>query len=81
MFPHPDHIHIDMRSGEAVVRGPFTREEKKVWDEAKAFKEEIDEEIEYLRGVLKDEPERTHLQRMIDQNIGISKRMARLLGE
>ena len=81
MYPHPDHIHIDMRTGEAVVRGPFTRDEKKIWDQARRFKEKIDEEIERLKGMLKKEPGNKNLRKMLQQNLGIHKRMADLLAE
>lgn len=81
MYPHPDHIHIDMRTGEAVVRGPFTREEKKIWEQARSFKEDIGEEIERLKKMLKEEPGNKNLQKALRQNLGIQKRMAQLLGE
>lgn len=81
MLPHPDHIHIDMRTGEAVVRGPFTREEKKIWDRAKKYLESVEEEIEFLRGMLKKDPDNENLQRILQQNTGIQRRMADLLGE
>ncbi|MBC7103400.1 MAG: hypothetical protein H5U13_09310 [Parvibaculum sp.] len=81
MLPHPDHIHIDMRTGEAVVRGPFTRDEKKIWDGAREFKEDIGEEIDRLKKMLKAEPGNKNLQKALRQNLGIQKRMAQLLGE
>ena len=33
-LPHPDHIQFDMSRGTVVIRGPKTREEKAVFDEA-----------------------------------------------
>src|SRR5690606_35586065 len=81
MLAHPDHIHIDMRTGEAVVRGPFTREEKKIWDGAKNYLESVEEEIEFLKGMLKKKPGNANLQKALQQNIGIQTRMAELLGE
>jgi len=34
-LPHPDHVNIDPYSGELVISGPQTREEKKAWDHMK----------------------------------------------
>jgi hypothetical protein len=31
-LPHPDHIHVDWKTGETVVWGPKTREEKRQFD-------------------------------------------------
>lgn len=81
LLPHPDHIQIDMRTGEAVVRGPFTREEKKIWDGARKYLESIEEEVEFLKRMLKKEPDSEYLQRALQQNLGIQKRMTELLGE
>lgn len=81
MYPHPDHIHIDMRTGESVVHGPFTKEEKVIWDQARKHKEDIDEEIEFLACMLKEDPDNQTLRKTIEQNRGISKRTAGLLGE
>ena len=39
-LPHPDDIVIDMKTGEARVYGPMTKEEKVVWAK---FRERIDE--------------------------------------
>lgn len=81
MYPHPDHIHIDLRTGDVNIRGPFNREEKKIWDQARQFKEDTEEEIEFLKGMLKKNPGDKHIQENLQQSIGIQKRMAKLLGE
>ena len=31
-LPHPDHVVIDMRSGQVAIKGPMTKEEKEQWD-------------------------------------------------
>jgi hypothetical protein len=33
--PHPDHIKIDLSTGQVRIVGPFTREEKVKWDKLK----------------------------------------------
>ncbi|MEM8541031.1 MAG: DUF5681 domain-containing protein [Pseudomonadota bacterium] len=38
-IPHPDHIQIDMRTGQVRITGPFTKEDKaelEMWEERKA---------------------------------------------
>lgn len=44
-IPHPDHIQIDMRTGQVRITGPFTKEDKaelEMWEERKAhFRKEI----------------------------------------
>jgi hypothetical protein len=31
-LPHPDHVVIDMRSGQVAIKGPMSKEEKVQWD-------------------------------------------------
>ncbi len=31
-LPHPDHVVIDMRTGQVTIKGPLTKEEKEQWD-------------------------------------------------
>ena len=44
-IPHPGDIHIDMRDGSARVLGPFTKEEKPIWDNLRRQVLDCDEEI------------------------------------
>lgn len=53
-LPHPDHVIIDMNTGTAHVRGPSTREEKKLYDLVKGRRKEFDEELAYLQEMLRD---------------------------
>ena len=38
---HPDDIVIDMNTGQVIVKGPMTKEEKVVWDRLRARLDEI----------------------------------------
>jgi hypothetical protein len=68
-LPHPDHVVLDMRAGTASVRGPSTKEEKKLWDLIQNRKVEFEAELRELealrgdpecpQGVLLDEIEHT----------------------
>jgi hypothetical protein len=53
-LPHPDDIVIDMKTGQAIVKGPMTKEEKVVWDHWRARRDACDSEIEELTATLKD---------------------------
>src|SRR5580704_9042773 len=35
-LPHPDDIVIDTKTGQVIVKGPMTKEEKVVWDQMRA---------------------------------------------
>ena len=52
-FPHPADIHIDMRDGSARVLGPFTKEEKPMWDKLRQQVLDCDEEIATCTAELK----------------------------
>ena len=47
-LPHPDDVHIDMRTGDARVLGPWTKEDKPRWDELRAKKAEFEAERERI---------------------------------
>lgn len=70
--PHPDHIVVDMRTGTVAVRGPMTREDKAIWDKARARASECDEAVAELRVMLREEADerlREVIQRDIDYEL------------
>jgi aconitase A len=72
--PHPDHIEIDMNTGEVIIKGPFTPEEKVQWDQWAKRKREAVEAIEAMSKQLRIEQNeviRQKIQEEIDfeQNI------------
>lgn len=56
-LPHPDDIVIDMNSGLVRLKGPMTKEEKVVWDELRARKEECDRTIAEHEKLLRENPD------------------------
>lgn len=54
-IPHPEHITVDMSTGQVHVRGPWTKEEKARWDKLRAHKLQFEEEIAALKEGLKTE--------------------------
>jgi len=53
--PHPDHIKIDMNTGEARVEGPFTKEEKAELEMWRAKRDAWQENLEAYRADLEAE--------------------------
>ena len=59
-IPHPDDIEIDLRTGEVVIKGPMTKEQKARWDWLRERKAEFEQELAELRQLLRDEPDYEH---------------------
>ena len=59
-IPHPDDIEIDVGTGEVIVKGPFTREEKERLDFLRERKTAFQKEIAELRQELADNPDHEH---------------------
>jgi Family of unknown function (DUF5681) len=51
-LPHPDDVHINVRTGEVTIAGPWTKEEKAEWDYFDNRVEEADRNIERLNAQL-----------------------------
>lgn len=48
-IPHPRDLEIDMKTGQVIVKGPFTPEEKVKWDKLRERKKECLEEIKFFK--------------------------------
>ena len=67
-LPHPDHIEIDMNSGEVIIKGPFTPEEKILWDNLERRKQDALEAITSLRSML-DDPAHEAIRSTIEEEL------------
>jgi hypothetical protein len=56
-LPHPDHVHINIRTGEVSIKGPATKEEKARYDLFAKGKIEFTAELKELEQLLIDEPQ------------------------
>lgn len=56
-LPHPDHVVVNIRTGEVAIRGPATKEEKARHDMILQAKVEFQAELDELDQLLKDEPD------------------------
>jgi hypothetical protein len=70
--PHPDDIHIDLRTGEIRFTGPMTRRDKAILDHAWDVVEEADREIERLTDQLKKHRSKM-MSDYLEANIAIQK--------
>lgn len=67
-IPHPDHIEIDMKTGEVRINGPFTKEEKARWDMLERRRQEAIQAITSLQSLL-DDPENEEIRHMIEDDL------------
>ena len=65
-IPHPDDIVIDMKTGEALVFGPMTKEEKVFWDRLRKRLDDSSEEIQELRKLAANPESASYRQRIED---------------
>lgn len=73
-LPHPDDLIIDMKTGQVIVKGPMTKEEKAIWDRLRARLGECDREIEELTGMLKERKNK-RFRRFIEDDIAHERRI------
>lgn len=64
-LPHPDHVIVDIRTGEVAIKGPATPEEKVRWDWMRERKQEYIKEVEELEQLLLDEPDYPYKEQVI----------------
>jgi hypothetical protein len=73
-IPHPDDIEIDMRTGQVIIKGPFTKEEKATWDKFRERKADFELELAELRQELIDDPDHEH-RKFIEDDIAHTEKM------
>ena len=64
-LPHPDHVVVNMRTGDVRIKGPSTKEEKATYDMLAKGKIEFQAEIDELEQLLRDEPDYPHRERVL----------------
>lgn len=78
--PHPDHIRIDMNTGEARVEGPFTKEEKAELEVWQAKREEWEADLAAYRVDLEAEQDEG-LRKIIRDEIKHTERILRIISQ
>jgi len=59
-LPHPDHVVVNMRTGEVRITGPATKEEKAHYDMLCERRADFEEERDELKRILDEEPDCTY---------------------
>jgi DNA polymerase III psi subunit len=77
-LPHPDDLVIDMKTGQVIVKGPMTKEEKVKWDSMYDRIEECDRGIEELTAMLED-PEHACYRHTIEDDIRPEKHIRAII--
>jgi hypothetical protein len=83
-LPHPDDLIIDLNTGQVIIKGPMTKEEKAVWDWMRARLDECDRGIEELTAMLKDptnEPTRQRIEDDITRKKSLRDLIIKAIGE
>jgi hypothetical protein len=73
--PHPDHIKIDLSTGQVRITGPFTKEEEVTWDKLKKRKA-----IKTYEEDLRD-PRNEKYREFIESEIASEKRIIEIISE
>jgi hypothetical protein len=77
-LPHPDDIVIDMKTDQVIIKGPQTKEEKVLWDQALEGLKDHDREIEELNAMLKDAKTKSD-RALIQDDILHAKRVRQII--
>ena len=75
-IPHPDHIVIDMRTGTASLKGPWTKEEKVEFDRWRERKIEWLKERAQIKADFDDPDYRNHRVQLLEQLDHIDRLLA-----
>ena len=77
-LPHPDHVQIDMATGQVSLTGPVTKEDKARYDELAAKKAELIEERDELQRELRENPGHEHRE-FVEDEIRHTERMIEIV--
>src|SRR3546814_848453 len=78
--PHPDHVHVDPRTGAVTFPGPMTKEEKVEWDRWRERKAEFEAERAELQAMLDDAAD-DRMREFIRTDIAQTERILQLIGK
>ena len=79
-IPHPDHIKIDLSTGQVRITGPFTREEKEKWDHLVKMKSAAKKTIKVFEQDLQD-PKNKKYKKIIENEIAFEKRIIEIISQ
>lgn len=77
-LPHPDHVKVNIRTGDVRIVGPATKEEKAEYDRLKKIQADFQAELAELKQELADDPESGHRD-LIEQDIAHTQKVLETL--
>ncbi len=80
-IPHPDHIEIDFRTGEVIIKGPMSKEQQAQWDRWRSMRREMRAEIEENRALLEEDDTTAGMRKIIESDIAHNERIIALIGK
>ena len=78
--PHPDHIKIDLSTGQVLITGPFTPEEKVKWDKLKQMRDDAYATIKIFEEELKNSKNKK-IRKIIESEIAFERRNIKIISE
>ena len=73
-LPHPDDITINFSTGEVIVRGPWTKEDKLVWDRLRKRLDDSEQEIAELKRIAAD-PKSADYRHIVEGDIAFEEKL------
>jgi Family of unknown function (DUF5681) len=73
-LPHPDDVIIDVKTGQVIIKGPITKEEKAKWDQLYKRVEDCDRAIAEMSADLKERKNR-RFRHIIQGEIAFERRI------
>lgn len=81
IYPHPDHVEADPRTGRVRFTGPMSKEEKEVWDQVAERRDLALEAIEFLEDALEKDPDHKALKKKLAEEKEIHRKFSEVLPE
>jgi hypothetical protein len=78
--PHPDHIKIDFSTGQVLITGPITPEEKAKWDKMKKRKIAAREAIESYEQEIRSSKDEGYIK-FLENEITFEKRIIEIISK
>jgi len=79
IYPHPDHVEPDPRTGRVRFSGPMSQEEKEAWDQLEERRDLALEIIKFLEQELEKDPDDKALKKKLAEERRIYRKFSEVL--
>lgn len=79
IYPHPDHVDPDPRTGRVRFTGPMSKEEKEAWDQLEERRDLALEAIEFLEKELEKDPDNKAMKKKLAEERRICRKFNEVL--